>query len=57
MRVKLYLLPKIFFAVSFVLFFYVNCFALECSHMPLLEALAAMDGDAEVEVTTVPVGE
>ena len=56
MRVKLYLSPKIFFAVSCILFFTVNYSAAVCSHVPLLEALAVMEGDYDnATVTTVTV--
>ena len=56
MKVMLSLLPKTFSAVFFILLFYVNYSAAECSHVPLLEAIDAMSGDAEVSVTTVTVG-
>jgi len=56
MRVKLYLLSKMFFAVSLILFFYVNYSVAECPQVPLLEAYAAMSGNAEVSVSTVTVG-
>jgi pimeloyl-ACP methyl ester carboxylesterase len=56
LKLKLSSLFKTFFLFSFILFFTVNNSAAVCSHVPLLEALAAMEGDAEVTVTTVPVG-
>ena len=54
MRVKLSLLSKTLFAVFFILFSYVS-YSAACEHVPLLEAVAAMDGDAEVAVSTVTV--
>ena len=55
MKLKLYPFFKPFFLLSFILLTYVNYSAAECSHVPLLEGIAAMSGDAEVEVTTVTV--
>ncbi len=56
MRAKLYLLSKTFFTVFFILFATANYADAVCPGVPLLEALAAMDGDAEVAVSTVTVG-
>jgi hypothetical protein len=57
MKLKLYLLFKSFFLLSFILFFTVNYADAVCSHVPLLEALAVMEGDYDnATVTTVTVG-
>ena len=56
MREKISFIFKATFTIFFILFFYVSYSFAECSHVPLLEALAVMEGDAEVTVTTVPVG-
>jgi pimeloyl-ACP methyl ester carboxylesterase len=53
-KAKLFLVLAV---LACMLFFTVNYSAAECSHVPLLEAYAAMSGDAEVSRSTVTVGE
>ena len=55
MKLSLYPLSKTFLLLSFILFFTVNYSAAQCPHVPLLEAIASMSGDAEVSVSTVTV--
>jgi len=52
-KAKLFLVLAV---LACMLFFTVNYSAAECSHVPLLEAYAAMSGDAEVSRSTVTVG-
>ena len=58
MRERILFILKATSTILFILFSYVNYSYSDeaCFHVPLLEAIAAMEGDAEVEVSTVNVG-